>query len=89
MASRGAGAEVRLGRPLVERVLAPTQIDLPVRRGQPVGEVRVYDGTRLVARRPLVTAVAVDEPGLGRRVGWYAGRALDEAGDMLASLSPF
>jgi D-alanyl-D-alanine carboxypeptidase (penicillin-binding protein 5/6) len=89
VASRGAGAEVRLGRPLVERIVAPTQVDVPVRRGQPVGEVRVYDGTRLVVRRPLVAAVAVEEPGLGRRVGWYAGRALDAAGDMLASLSPF
>jgi hypothetical protein len=33
--------------------------------------------------------VAVDEPGLRRRIGWYAERAVDEAGDMLSSLSPF
>jgi D-alanyl-D-alanine carboxypeptidase len=89
VAARGSTAVVRLGRPLVERVVAPTRIDLPVARGQPLGEVRVYDGTRIVARRRLVAAVAVDGAGFGERVGWYAGRALDEAGDMLASASPF
>ena len=26
---------------------------------------------------------------IARRARWYAGRALDEAGDMLSSLSPF
>jgi hypothetical protein len=89
VAARGSSAVVRLGRPLVERVVAPARIDLPVARGQPLGEVRVYDGTRIVARRRLVAAVAVDGAGFGERVGWYAGRALDEAGEMLASASPF
>ena len=89
VARRGATAVVRLGRPLVERITAPARVDLPVSRGQPVGEIRVYDGSRLIARRPLVAALAVEEPNLGRRVRWYAGRALDEAGDMLGSLSPF
>jgi D-alanyl-D-alanine carboxypeptidase len=89
VAARGRSAVVKLARPLVERVSAPEELDLPVARGQQVGEIRIYDGERVVARRPLVAAVAVDEPGLRRRVGWYAGRALDEAGDMLSSLSPF
>jgi hypothetical protein len=39
--------------------------------------------------RPLVASQAVAEPGLARRLRWYAGRAVDEAGDLLASLSPF
>jgi serine-type D-Ala-D-Ala carboxypeptidase (penicillin-binding protein 5/6) len=89
VARRSAHATVRLGRPLVERVVAPERVRLPVRRGEPVGEIRVYDGERLVVRRPLVAAVSIDDAGLGKRVGWYAGRAFDEAGDMLASLSPF
>jgi D-alanyl-D-alanine carboxypeptidase (penicillin-binding protein 5/6) len=89
VASRGSSAVVKLGRPLVERVSAPEEVDLPVARGEQVGEIRIYDGERVVARRPLVAAVAVEEAGVGRRVGWYAGRALDEAGDMLSSLSPF
>jgi D-alanyl-D-alanine carboxypeptidase (penicillin-binding protein 5/6) len=89
VAARGASPVVRLGRPLVQRVVAPGRLDPPLARGQRVGEIRIYDGTRLVSRGPLVAAVAVKEPTLGRRLGWYAGRALDEAADMLASLSPF
>jgi D-alanyl-D-alanine carboxypeptidase len=85
----GARATVFLGRSLVERVVAPERLDPPVQLGQAVGEVRVYDGEKLIASRPLVASEAVGEPGLGDRLGWYAGRALDEAGDMLDSLSPF
>jgi D-alanyl-D-alanine carboxypeptidase len=88
-ATRGATAVVRLGQPLVEKVSAPAEIDPPVGFGEAVGEVRVYDGKRLVARRPLIAAQSVPEPGVTTKVGWYAGRALDEARDMLSSLSPF
>jgi serine-type D-Ala-D-Ala carboxypeptidase (penicillin-binding protein 5/6) len=89
VAERGSSAAVRLGRPLVERVIVPASVDPPVSLGEPLGEVRVYDGTKLIARRRLVAAFAVDDAGLAHRVGWYADRALDEARDMLASLSPF
>jgi hypothetical protein len=51
--------------------------------------VRIYDGDRIVARRTLVASRTVVEPGLTKKVGWYAGEALNEAGDMLSSLSPF
>jgi D-alanyl-D-alanine carboxypeptidase (penicillin-binding protein 5/6) len=89
LAGSGASAEVRLGRPLVERVIAPAEIDPPVGFGEAVGEVRIYKGTRLIARRPLIASEAVPEPGVTRKVGWYAGEALHEARDMLSSLSPF
>jgi serine-type D-Ala-D-Ala carboxypeptidase (penicillin-binding protein 5/6) len=89
LAETSARASVYLGRPLVERVVAPVQIDPPVGLGDTVGQVRIYDGDKLIAKRPLVASQAVLEPGLGRRLGWYAGRALDEAGQMLASVSPF
>ena len=89
LAGRAAFAQVRLGRPLVERVIAPAEIDPPVRFGEAVGEVRIYDGERIVARRALVASQAVPEPGLTKKAGWYAGEALNEAGDMLSSLSPF
>jgi len=89
VATRGTRATVRLGRPLVERVVAPGRIHAPVPRGTHLGEIRVYDGKRLVAHRPLVAAVGVAKPSLGHRVGWYAGQAVHEAGDLLASLSPF
>jgi D-alanyl-D-alanine carboxypeptidase len=88
-AERGATAVVRLGQPLVEKVTAPAEIDPPVGFGEAVGEVRVYDGKRLVARRALIAAQSVLEPGVTTKAGWYAGRALDEARDMLSSLSPF
>jgi serine-type D-Ala-D-Ala carboxypeptidase (penicillin-binding protein 5/6) len=89
LAETSVRASVFLGRPLVERVVAPAIVDPPVGLGEPVGEVQIYDGDKLIARRPLVASQAVHEPSLGRRLGWYAGRALDEAGDMLAGLSPF
>jgi serine-type D-Ala-D-Ala carboxypeptidase (penicillin-binding protein 5/6) len=81
-----ARAVVRLRRPLVERVTAPRVVEPPVERGERVGEVVIMDGERVVARRPLVAAESVDEPGLAARVGWYAGRTLDEAGGMLSGV---
>ena len=74
---------------LVEKVVAPDTLDVPVAQGDPVGEIVVYDGDKVVARRPLVSTATISEPTLPERVRWYAGRALDEAGDMLSSLSPF
>ena len=67
---------VRLGRPLVERIVVPADATLPVRRGQRIGEVRVFAGRRLVGMRPLVAARSVARPGLTGRVGWYAGRTV-------------
>ena len=83
VAPRDKEAIVRLGRPLVETVTARAVVDLPVARGERLGEIQVRVGARLLARRPLVAAEAVPEPGLGGRAGWYAGRTLDEAGDIL------
>jgi D-alanyl-D-alanine carboxypeptidase len=84
VARKPAYGTVRLGRPLVERVVAPATVDLPVERGEALGEVRVYAGRRLLARRPLVAEGEASAPGLVERVGWYAGRALDEAAGLLA-----
>lgn len=60
--------------PLVERVVAPGALALPVSKGQQLGELRVYEGSRLVASSPLVAARAVGKPGVGGRVSFYAGR---------------
>jgi D-alanyl-D-alanine carboxypeptidase (penicillin-binding protein 5/6) len=65
---------VRVGRPLVETVVAPTAIGLPVRKGQRVGTVTVTENGRMVARRPLVAARSVQRPGVASRIGWYARR---------------
>jgi D-alanyl-D-alanine carboxypeptidase (penicillin-binding protein 5/6) len=81
-----AVAVVRLGRPLIERVVAPAVVDLPVEEGDEVGEILVLEGRRVVSRRALVAAHAADDASIGDRVGWYSGRALDEAGEMLDSV---
>jgi len=65
---------VRVDEPLVERVVAPAALSLPVRKGARVGEVRVYSGRRLLARVPLVAARSASKPGVGGRIGFYAGR---------------
>jgi D-alanyl-D-alanine carboxypeptidase (penicillin-binding protein 5/6) len=80
VATRPLRRPVRIGRPLVEQVVLPGLLELPVRRGQIVGEVRVFDRKRLVGRTPLVAAESRDEPGLLDRSGWYAGRAVDHVG---------
>jgi D-alanyl-D-alanine carboxypeptidase (penicillin-binding protein 5/6) len=79
-AASGAARAVRIDRPLVERVVAPATLSLPVRRGQKIGEVRVYSGKRLVAERPLVAQRSVNRPGLGGRVGFYAARTFRHIG---------
>lgn len=67
---------VRIGRPLVSRIVAAAAVALPVRAGQRLGTVRVYDGRRLVGERALVAARAVERPGLRARVGFYARRTV-------------
>jgi D-alanyl-D-alanine carboxypeptidase (penicillin-binding protein 5/6) len=82
-------ATVPLDHELVEKVVAPEELDLPTSQGDPLGEIVVYDGDKVVARHPLVATETLGEPSLPARARWYAARALDEAGDMLSSLSPF
>jgi D-alanyl-D-alanine carboxypeptidase (penicillin-binding protein 5/6) len=76
VALRGIVRPVHVERPLVERVIVPTAVALPVERGQRLGEVRVYDGQRLIASSPLVAAQAVSEPGSLAKTVWYAKRTL-------------
>ena len=84
--ARGATSMLRLTRPLVETVVAPAVVALPVEQGQRLGEVRVMDNGVVVARRPLVAAEAVGAPGVAAKSEWYAGHALSEAGDMMSDL---
>jgi len=76
----------QLGHPLLEKVVAPAMVSLPVRKGQKLGEVRIYDGAKLIVTRPLVAAEAIEAPGLGARLRWYAGRALDHLGGIVSSI---
>jgi D-alanyl-D-alanine carboxypeptidase (penicillin-binding protein 5/6) len=89
LALRAAGpaaAVVHVGRPLVEEIVVPATVELPVRRGKRLGEIRVLEGDRVVARRPLVAAETVGDAGLEERAGWYADRAVSEAGEMLSGV---
>jgi D-alanyl-D-alanine carboxypeptidase (penicillin-binding protein 5/6) len=70
---------VRIDKPLVERVLAPAAVSLPVRRGQRFGEVQVWAGRKLVGSRPLVAARSIEKPGVAARVRWYAGETVKNA----------
>jgi D-alanyl-D-alanine carboxypeptidase (penicillin-binding protein 5/6) len=65
---------VRIDRMLVERVVAPIEVELPIRKGQRLGEVQVLDRREVVASSPLVAAAAVPLPDRLERVGFYAGR---------------
>jgi D-alanyl-D-alanine carboxypeptidase (penicillin-binding protein 5/6) len=70
---------VRVGRPLTERVVAPTAAALPVTKGTTLGRVEVWQGSKLVGTRALVAARTVEKPGLRSRLRWYAGRTLHNA----------
>ena len=82
VASRPALKVVRVERRLVERIVAPMSLELPVRKGQRVGVVRVYDGRKLLATRPLVARRSVEAPGRMAKVGWYAKETLRNVGGL-------
>ncbi|MGI9112532.1 MAG: D-alanyl-D-alanine carboxypeptidase family protein [Gaiellaceae bacterium] len=67
---------VRIDRTLVERIVAPVEVALPMRAGQRLGEVRVLDRGKVIASSPLVAADAIERPGRVGRVGFYAKRTL-------------
>jgi D-alanyl-D-alanine carboxypeptidase (penicillin-binding protein 5/6) len=81
VAARQVARAVRIDKPLVERIVAQAALELPVERGQRVGEVRVYSGRRLVARQPLIAERSVAKPDFGGRAGFYAGRTLTHVRD--------
>ncbi len=80
VAARPVRRAVRIGRPLEQRVVLASRADLPIRRGDMLGELSVYDRGRLLGRTPLVAAEDRDEPTAFDRVKWYAGRTVDHIG---------
>jgi serine-type D-Ala-D-Ala carboxypeptidase (penicillin-binding protein 5/6) len=64
------------GRSLVERIVVPAVAALPVSAGQQLGTLVVRDGSRIVARSPLVAAEARQDPGLARKAEWVARRTV-------------
>lgn len=84
VASKPALRVIHVERPLLERVVRPVEVALPVLEGQRLGEVQVVDRGRVIARSPLVAASAVEKPGAVGRVGFYAGRTLDHLGGLFS-----
>jgi D-alanyl-D-alanine carboxypeptidase (penicillin-binding protein 5/6) len=76
VASRSFVPAARVDRPLVQRVVFPDTVSLPVSRGQSLGQVRVSQEGRLLGAVPLVAARSAARPGIAGRAGWYAGRTL-------------
>jgi D-alanyl-D-alanine carboxypeptidase (penicillin-binding protein 5/6) len=76
VAAKPALRVVRVDRRLVERVVAPVEVALPVRAGQRLGTVEVLDRGKVIASSPLVAAEAVPLPDRLERVGFYAGRTV-------------
>ena len=71
VARRSLVRTVRDDLPLVERVVAPTAVGLPVLEGQPLGRVEIWYQNRLLASSDLVAASAISEPGLLGKAWWY------------------
>jgi D-alanyl-D-alanine carboxypeptidase (penicillin-binding protein 5/6) len=80
VAARSLTPTVRVDHPLVRRFVSASAVGLPVRRGQALGEVRVYQRGRLVGVTQLVAGRSVTRPGLAGRAGWYATRTLEHMG---------
>ena len=74
---------LRSGKPLVERVVAPTSLALPVAKGTRLGRVEVYDGNRLVASSNLVAAEAVADAGFFAKASWYASETARNLWEMV------
>jgi D-alanyl-D-alanine carboxypeptidase (penicillin-binding protein 5/6) len=84
VAQRGVVRAVRLGKPLLERVVAPTSLALPVRKDQRLGRVEIYEGNRLVASSNLVAAEAVADAGAFAKASWYVTETASNLWGMFA-----
>jgi D-alanyl-D-alanine carboxypeptidase (penicillin-binding protein 5/6) len=80
VAARPLRRAVRINRPLEQRVVLTSQAALPVRRGDVLGELAVYDRGRLLGRTQLVAAEDREKPNALDRLGWYGSRAVSHMG---------
>jgi D-alanyl-D-alanine carboxypeptidase (penicillin-binding protein 5/6) len=83
VAPRGTTRSIHVGRPLVERVVAPTTLALPVEKGQRVGRVEVYEGNRLVAASTLIAAEEVADAGWWGKAKWFTTQTLRNAWEIV------
>jgi hypothetical protein len=73
---------VRVGRPVVERIVAPTAVSLPVARGDRLGRVEIWSGRARLGVRQLLAGRTVSRPGLGGRLRWVGTRTLHHLADI-------
>lgn len=84
VAPRGVLSPAPTGRPLTERVVATAVAALPVTAGQRLGTLVVRDGSRVVARSPLVAARGRAAPTWGQKAGWLGRRTVHELAGFLS-----
>jgi len=82
VAAKPLNAVARLGRSLTEKVVAARVVSLPVEQGAVLGRVEVWEGGKLRGSSDLVASRTINKPGLGSRLGWYAGRTLHHLGGL-------
>jgi D-alanyl-D-alanine carboxypeptidase len=63
-------------RLLSEQVVVPAVVALPVTQGQRLGTLVVRDGSRVVARSPLVADARRPDPGITRKAWWVTRRTV-------------
>lgn len=83
VAERTIVRTVREGTPLLERTVLPTRVALPVREGQRLGRVEVWEGDRLVASSNLVAAESVSKPGTFGTAWWFVETTAANAWEIL------
>jgi D-alanyl-D-alanine carboxypeptidase len=76
--ARSLDLPIRVDRPLVEKLVLPRTLSLPVRQGQGVGEVRIYSNGRFLGKRELFAMRSVGKPSLLGKVGWYGSRTVHD-----------
>jgi D-alanyl-D-alanine carboxypeptidase (penicillin-binding protein 5/6) len=83
VAQRTLVRTVREGTPLLERTVLPTKVALPVREGQRLGWVEVWEGDRLVASSSLIAEESVSEPGTFGKAWWFVETTAANAWDVV------
>jgi serine-type D-Ala-D-Ala carboxypeptidase (penicillin-binding protein 5/6) len=69
---------------LLERVIAPRSVGLPIRKGERLGRVEVWDGDRLLASSNLVAAADVSEPGFLGKASWFTRRTASNLWELVS-----
>jgi serine-type D-Ala-D-Ala carboxypeptidase (penicillin-binding protein 5/6) len=84
VALRSLVRTIRDDMPLVERIFAPASVALPVKQGQRLGRVEIWERDTLIASSDLVAAATVTEPGLLGKALWFARATADNLWGLLS-----